>query len=87
MIASLSVGGASYALFRVEKAPTWLKFTSVMSALVAMIYALAELPGVFDAVRVISNSAVAGPDQDVRSILKERTTSGRRGMSGKCHSR
>jgi hypothetical protein len=67
VIAFLSVGGASYALFRVEKAPTWLKFTSVILALVAMIYALAELPRVFDALLETSKKIGALLPHPIRS--------------------
>ena|ERR1043166_9272603 len=47
--AVFSIGGASYALYRAEESPLWVKLTCVTMAVAALIIALSELPKELDA--------------------------------------
>jgi hypothetical protein len=51
IFAFLSIGGAGYALIKVNETPFWLKAVIVMTAIAAFIVALPDLPRGFDAAR------------------------------------
>jgi hypothetical protein len=44
----LAIGGATYALIKIEKAPAWLVAASILMALATLITALPQLPGAID---------------------------------------
>ncbi len=49
-LAFLSIGGASYALFKAEQAPLWVKFVAILMAIAMMVAALTDLPRAVDGV-------------------------------------
>ena len=66
-VAFLSVGGAGYALIKINEFPFWLKAVCVMTATAALIAALPELPKGFDAVHETWNK--------IDALLPHRSTS------------
>jgi hypothetical protein len=48
---SVGMGGVTFTLIKMNKAPLWLKVVSLMMATATLIFALPELPRGFDAVR------------------------------------